>query len=203
MRNDRRVLQFSSTLSNFGVGPMEVVPRAGKGCARGQRRVDQAVYQDENGNGRYDKALDRRRVLRQSGCMSYHPTHYHWHVNGSARYWLTRPGDAEVLTRRAKVSFCLRDISQLPGTSRGGVYGACTRDRRQGLTPGWGDVYQWFLPDQSLTLPRSLAGGTYCLHQLADPQRAFTESDENDNASVRAVRIDGTQLRYGASDRCG
>ena len=181
---------------------MEVVPRVGKGCARGQRAVDQAVYQDANSNGRHDRTTDRRVVSRKSGCMSYHPAHLHWHVNGSARYWLTRPGDDEVLTRRAKVSFCLRDSDQLAGTTRGGVYGACSRDERQGLTRGWGDRYQWFLPDQNLTLPRDLPRGTYCLHHLADPRRAFTESDETDNSSVRAVRVDGTILRYGRADSC-
>ncbi len=201
-RKGRRVLLFSSTITNVGDGPMEVAPRVGKGCARGERAVDQAVYQDANGNGRYDKTLDRRRVLRQSGCMSYHPAHRHWHVNGSARYWLTRPGEAEVLTRRAKVSFCLRDSHQLPGTVRRGVYGACSRDLRQGLTRGWGDLYQWFLPDQNLTLPRNLPQGTYCLHHLADPQHAFAELDETDNFSVRTVRIDGVRLRYGATGRC-
>jgi hypothetical protein len=104
--------------------------------------------------------------------------------------------------RHSKVSFCLRDSHRLAGSKRVAVYGFCTRDKRQGITPGWGDVYQSFLPGQSLKLPRSLPKGLYCLRQMADPLNVFTESDETDNASVRPVRINGNRVKYVTTTRC-
>jgi len=134
--------------------------------------------------------------------MVFHPAHNHWHIDASARYWLTRPGAAAALARHAKVSFCLRDTRRLPDRTRAPVYGACSRDQRQGITPGWSDVYEWFLEGQSLALPRHLPRGLYCLHQLADPLNVFRESNETDNESVRALRIRGTRGRYVDTSRC-
>ncbi|MDX6232721.1 MAG: hypothetical protein QOH68_1717, partial [Nocardioidaceae bacterium] len=188
-RSGRRHLLFSSTLVDRGVGPLEIVPQPGKICPAGKRDVAQAIYQDKNRDGRYQRLLEHHRVFRQAGCMQFHPSHNHWHVDASARYWLTKPGVTKPIVKHSKVSFCLRDSIRLPGKTRHSFYGACSRDARQGITPGWGDVYQWFLPGQELVLPRHLPKGLYCLHQRADPLDLFRESDETDNDSVRALRI--------------
>lgn len=197
-----RHLLFSSTLVNRGVGPLEVVPQPGEICPRGKRDVAQAIYQDTNRDHRYQRLLERRRVFRQAGCMEFHPAHNHWHVDASARYWLTKPGVTKAIVRHAKVSFCLRDTIRLPDRTRHAFYGACSRDARQGITPGWGDVYQWFLPGQDLVLPRYLPKGVYCLHQRADPLDLFRESEETDNDSVRALHIRRTHVRYLPTSRC-
>ena len=80
--------------------------------------------------------------------------------------------------------------------------GACSRDERQGITPGWGDVYQYFLPGQELILPRPMPKGLYCLYQRADPLDLFRESNETDNDSVRALRIRKTHVIYKPAKRC-
>ena len=116
-RDGVRRLRFSSTLADVGVGPLEVVPRPGNRCPKGERDVAQAVYQDRNGDHRYQRATEHHRVFRQAGCMVFHPAHNHWHIDASARYWLTRPGGATVLVRHSKVSFCLRDSRRLPDRS--------------------------------------------------------------------------------------
>lgn len=200
----QRRLRFSSSLANPGAGPLEVVPRPGARCPRGQRGVDQAIYQDADGNGRFSRATDRRRVLRPSGCMHFHPAHFHWHVEASARYWLTRAGHTTIIARHRKVSFCLRDSDRLPAGTSDAFYGACSRDRRQGINLGWTDLYQSYLPGQSLRLPRRVDADTYCLWQQADPLDALRESNEKDNVSVRAIRITRTnQVRYPPSNaRC-
>jgi hypothetical protein len=197
-----RRLRFSSTLVDVGVGPLEILPQPGNRCPKGKRDVAQAIYQDKNGDHRYQRAVERHRVFRQSGCMEFHPAHNHWHVDASARYWLTKPGALGALTRHSKVSFCLRDSHWLPDRTRRAVYGFCTRDNRQGITPGWGDLYQWFLPGQELILPPHLPRGLYCLHQRSDPLDVFRESNETDNDSVRAVRIRRTTVRYDDTHRC-
>jgi hypothetical protein len=197
-----RHLLFTSTLVNRGVGPLEVVPQPGKVCPTGERDVAQAIYQDKSRDGRYQRLLEHKRVFRQAGCMEFHPSHNHWHVDASARYWLTKPGVTKRIVKHSKVSFCLRDSIRLPGKTRHSFYGACSRDARQGITPGWGDVYQWFLPGQELVLPRHLPKGLYCLHQRADPLDLFRESDETDNDSVRALRIRRTTVSYLPTSRC-
>jgi hypothetical protein len=202
MHGDTRRLFFSSTLANFGRGPLEVVPRPDGSCPLGQRRVDQAVYQDADRNGFFKRGTDIRRVFNRAGCMVFHVAHNHWHVEGSAKYKLTRPGDGTPLAKRSKVSFCLRDIVKKQPTRRAAFYGACSRDRRQGITPGWGDLYRYTLPDQFLNLPRNLPRGLYCLHQMADPTGIFIESNEHNNNTIRPIRIRGTNVRYVDSDRC-
>jgi Lysyl oxidase len=202
-RGGVRHLLFSSTLVDTGIGPLEIVPQPGRICPAGKRDVAQAIYQDKNRDGRYQRKTEHKRVFRQAGCMQFHPAHNHWHVDASARYWLTKPGDdATTIVKHSKVSFCLRDSIRLPGKTRHSFYGACSRDARQGITPGWGDVYQWFLPGQELILPRPLPRGLYCLHQQADPLDLFRESDETDNDSVRALRIHKTHVTYKPSSRC-
>jgi hypothetical protein len=198
----RRRLLFSATLVNIGVGPLEVVPRPGGECRSGERRVDQAIYQDRDRNGVFKRGVDIRRVFREAGCMVFHPAHNHWHIEASAKYKLTRPEDSTPLAKSSKVSFCLRDTVHYQPSHRKAFYGACTRDKRQGITPTWGDLYQWFLPDQDLTLPRSLSRGLYCLQLIADPKDEFRESNETNNASSRAIHIQGTTVRPVDTDRC-
>jgi hypothetical protein len=54
---------------------------------------------------------------------------------------------------------------------------------------GWADVYQSFLPGQALHLPKRLQNGRYCVRVTVDPLNQLKESDNTDNASVRAIRI--------------
>ena len=57
-------------------------------------------------------------------------------------------------------------------------FGDCTRRTRQGISPGWVDVYSADLDGQSLRLPRGVDTDQLCLRLEADPggvlrQRAF------------------------------
>jgi hypothetical protein len=204
VRGSVRRLKFASVLVNVGVGPLELARRGGAPCPAGQRRVDQAVYQDHNGNGRFNRATDVKKVFRQSGCEIVTPGEDTWHIDASARYWLTRAGHTTVIVRHPKVSFCVRDSLRLTPAASAGFYGHCSRDGRKGITVGWGDLYQSFFPGQSLRLPGGVKGHTYCLWQQADPRDLFRESNEADNFSVRAIRIARyNNVRYLATNaRC-
>lgn len=184
-----RRLLFGSVLANIGVGPLQVVRRGGTRCPKGQRRVDQAVYQDRNGNGRFNRSTDDKKVFRQSGCEIVTPGEDIWHVQHSARYWLTRAGHTKVIVRHPKVSFCLRDSLRLPSGTASAFYPHCSRNGRKGISVGWGDLYQSFLPGQSLRLPNRVKAHTYCLWQQADPRDMFRETNETNNTSVRAIHI--------------
>ncbi len=201
----RRTLRFASTLANVGVGPMELVPQERVPCPRGQRGAAQAVYHDGDGDGRFARRADRRTELVATGCMLFHPTHGHWHFDASARYELTAASNGETVGVQDKVSFCLRDSERLrtgevPTQRR--AYRQCERDRRQGITVGWTDVYDPSLPGQSFRLPRAAPDGVYCLRLEADPDGLLRESDETDNGSVRAIRITGARVAATAPAAC-
>jgi hypothetical protein len=203
---DDREVRFDGILANVGPGPLEVVPDESRPCPIGQRFMAQSVYQDEDENDRFDRAADRLKALRPAGCMLFHLEHTHWHLDASARYWLTSAADGEVVVDQPKVSFCLRDSEKMvPGVANAPAriaYGKCARDRRQGISVGWQDVYEADLPGQVLELPDALPSGVYCLRIAADPLELIEESDEGDNASVTAVRITGPRLRPAPASAC-
>ena len=189
----------------MGVGPVEVVPDEKRPCPRGQRHAAQSIYQDGDGNGRFDADADRETVLRPAGCMLFHPQHTHWHLDASASYTLIAAVDDTVVVEQDKVSFCLRDNQRVPGVQPPGgskTYGECDRNRVQGISVGWSDIYDASLPGQELELPRAMPDGLYCLVVAAYPLDLFTETVEDDNASAQAIRITGARVRTAAPETC-
>ena len=204
-RGDRRVLRFAGVLTNDGAGPLQVEPRPDALCPPGQRYVAQAVYLDADGNGGFDRGRDTERATLPGGCMLFHPTHDHWHFDGSAGYALTAVDSTDPLASRRKVSFCLRDSERRAGAVDRDrrSYPSCARNRRQGITVGWADRYDASLPGQRLELPAGLRDGPYCLRLTADPFDQLTESDESDNASAVVVRISDRTVTRDAGATCG
>lgn len=201
----QRRMRFASIIANAGLGPAEVVPDGLLPCPPGQRHASQVLYHDVAGNGRYDLATDAVKTTRPGGCMLDHPEHGHWHFDAMARYTLTRPGERSPLVASDKVSFCLRDNRVTPTASPvrfPQFYGDCSRDRVQGITPGWADVYSADLADQHLDLPADLPDGIYCLHNQADPRELLLEAADDDNASVVTVRITATSAALDPADGC-
>ncbi|MGH8825898.1 MAG: lysyl oxidase family protein [Jiangellaceae bacterium] len=201
----QRRMRFASIIANAGIGPAVVVPDGLHPCPPGQRHASQVLYHDEAGNGRYDRTTDVVTTTRTGGCMLDHPEHEHWHFDAMARYTLTRPGESSPLVASDKVSFCLRDNRETATASPvrpTQFYGDCARDRVQGITPGWADVYSADLADQHLDLPADLPDGSYCLHNEADPRELLLETDDDDNASVVTIRITATSVTLDPTDRC-
>ncbi len=199
-------LRFDGTLANVGVGPLEVVPDKERPCPPGQRHASQRIYQDTNANGSFDAGVDRPRTRRPAGCLLFHPTHTHWHLDASARYALTAADGDAVVAEEDKVSFCLRDNERVPGVQApardGDGYGKCARDRIQGISVGWADVYDASLPGQELELPRGMPDGVYCLRIDADPLDLLLESVEGDNGVVRAITITGRRVGPATPESC-
>jgi hypothetical protein len=71
-------------------------------------------------------------------------------------------------------------------------YGTCTYGR-QGLSVGWVDVYDHYLPGQSIDIS-GLPDGTYALMSTADPYNLIQESDETNNAAVVYLQIEGGRV---------
>jgi Lysyl oxidase len=205
----RRVLRFESGLANTGRSVLQVHPDGTEGCPRGEQHASQILFRDADDDGWYDRGLDTQRVVHDAGCMVFHPTHSHWHFEAAARYALWDPHRASrpLLVQGRKMSFCLRDTERVPerwqpSRRYDDYYGDCSQHTPQGISVGWVDIYGSYLPGQSLTLPRRLPTGLYCLRTTVDPRNYLRESDDTDNHSLRAVRISGTQVRAKPSTRC-
>jgi hypothetical protein len=137
--------------------------------------------------------------------MLRHPGHKHWHFDAMAAYSLRRPGTDRPLVGRDKVSFCLRDNRRVPGQRvvvRRQHFGECSRTTRQGISPGWVDVYKADLNGQWLRIPADVDDELLCLDLEADPRQRLAETNELDNATSVAIRINGTRVRRVNSTPC-
>ncbi len=173
------LLRFSTALANQGQGPLEI--RGGAALPNGNQEVYQRIFNDD---GSYEDVL--------AGEFTYHPSHGHIHFDGYAVYNLrTRlpdgsPGD--IVATGGKVSFCLIDITPLPGTTNSSSYGSCG-STRQGVSAGWSDVYGSGLSDQWVNIA-TVPDGDYVLEVTVDPDNQLVESDETNNSTFVDVTID-------------
>lgn len=201
----RRLLRFSASLANLGPGPLLLRPVKGTTCPREQHPADQLLHVDGNEDGVYQEKRDPVGERREVGCMLAHPDHDHWHFDAMAAYALRRPGSTTPMVSRDKVSFCLRDNVRVPGQPvvvRREHFGECSRRSRQGISPGWVDIYTFDLSGQTLRLPRGVDGQPLCLDLEADPLGLLVEADETDNATSVGIVVDGRRVRRTAPGRC-
>ena len=201
-----RELRFAATLANLGPGPLLLRPHpADEGCPPGQQPATQVVYRDVGADGTYRP--DRERTLRRqpAGCMLVHPGHDHWHFDAMASYALRDPTTDRILAQRRKVSFCLRDNERVTGVVtrvRREHFGECSRTTRQGISPGWVDVYSADLPGQSLPLPPGTQRRELCLDLAADPRRRIEETDETDNGVSTGIVVRELDVRLAPGLGC-
>ena len=202
---DQRRLRFAATLANVGQGPLVLVPRGRGRCPQGQHAAHQLVHLDRDGDGAFRRPHDTTRAAAFAGCMLRHRGHDHWHFDRMAAYALRRPGSERPLVARDKVSFCLRDnvrVLDAPGQVRREWFGDCTATTRQGISPGWADVYEADLEGQWLRVPGGVDGDLLCLDLAADPDDLVRETNELDNATSVALRITGDAVRREPPRRC-
>jgi hypothetical protein len=201
-----RRLRFAASLANFGPGPLLVLPQGRSKCPRGQHPAMQVVHRDANDDGAFQLKGDKAEIRRDVGCMLHHTGHKHWHYDAMARYSLRLPGSDEALVARNKVSFCLRDNRRVRVPAQMQVarqFRRCTRSSRgQGVSPGWTDLYKADLNGQWLRLPKGVDGDVLCLDLEADPREQLIETNEMDNATSIAIRVDGTKVRTVNPEPC-
>jgi hypothetical protein len=200
-----RRLRFAASLANVGPGPLLLLPRGRGGCPSGQHEAVQVLHRDGDRDGKFRRASDREGSRRLTGCMLRHPDHKHWHFDAMASYSLRCAGSSRVLVSRDKVSFCLRDNYKVPA-QRIVVprrhFGRCSRNSQQGISPGWVDLYKADLSGQWLRLPANVGSDVLCLDLKADPLGRLVETDEADNATSVAFRLDGTRVRKANPRAC-
>jgi hypothetical protein len=60
----------------------------------------------------------------------------------------------------------------------------------QGITSGWADIYDYYLPDQYIDVA-GVADGVYVLETIADPDDALRETSESNNCTSIVIRLRG------------
>lgn len=122
------------------------------------------------------------------GGFTWHAEHSHFHYEDFASYEVRRVGrdgnpdySAKGLVGRSdKVSFCLIDSIQVrPDAVPAPTYVLCT-PVREGISPGWADIYTSDLEGQSVSL-HGAPDGRYALIITLDSANTVFESDNTNN----------------------
>jgi Lysyl oxidase len=190
-------LRFDTLFANVGEGPLEMRFAIPRDPASDARTISQRIY-------RTDGAFEER----SAGEWEFHNAHGHFHYTGFglSRLWATDAGGARVgpepVRAGDKVSFCMIDTDlEAFGVKGNGprTYHAtdCLAPTEsdaqndylvQGITPGWGDLYDWFLPDQYIEVT-GVPDGVYLLETIADPENTILEANESNNCGSAYVRL--------------
>src|SRR4051812_16088453 len=188
-------LGFSSAVSNVGAGPLTINGNR-PDASTPEMTADQVI------SGPMPSLVPdvgRLRYVRS-------PDHQHWHLMHFERYELRRAGSTSPVVRDRKSGFCLGDryrVENRPVLSappRPVITGHCGLRQpdllqiSEGISPGYGDVYNAYLEYQDLPLD-GLHDGRYVLVQRVNSDGRLRESSNANNSSSLLLDIrwrDGT-----------
>jgi hypothetical protein len=180
---DKVFLRFETIAWNAGAGPLELRPENDEEDAT--THAFQRLYTHDD---RGDLVFVRESPV---GSFAYHAEHKHWHFGNFARYEVHEVADDgsisdEVVASSDKVSFCLLDDEEIAldmeGAPQEAGYHECKQDKNQGISTGWGDSYESFLPGQNIDIT-GVPDGDYWLVYTSDPSDLIKESNEENNTS--------------------
>jgi hypothetical protein len=171
-------LRLTTAMANIGTGPMELRG----GAIHGQTQdVHQRIYEPD---GSFTDVL--------AGTFIYHPEHGHIHFEDFSQYRLRTVlqdgGVGPIVATGDKVSFCLLDVDRYNTTGPATpVYLTC--GQVQGISVGWGDIYDRGLPGQSIDVT-NVPDGAYWLEVVVDPENHLMEANEDNNALRIQIVLD-------------
>jgi hypothetical protein len=194
-------LRFDQTVANRGEGPLEVRLTLPNDPASHERDIVQRIYRSRGPRGFRD---------RSAGRWEFHRAHNHYHYEAFAisRLWRASrtgaPIGGQPVRVGRKVSFCVIDTEidawarkgdgprtyQFPNCLAPTEQDAHNRYLVGGITPGWADVYDWFLPDQYIDVT-GVRSGLYVLQSIVDPDDTVREANERNNCGSVLVRLSG------------
>jgi len=187
-RNSDRKIIFTTTIANVGDGPLILTGQTVQTPSGPVTQATQEVWKK-----------DGTTCTHVAGYFEFHPSHNHWHFNDFASYQLRRddPFTGPLAASSSKVSFCLIDITQLRGfNGPRQVFADCTSQQStQGISVGFADVYDSFLPDQWIDLDldpnNPVPAGAYFLVNIADPDNLIlgTADDLPSRSGVVSVSV--------------
>ncbi len=195
-------LRFDQVLGNIGTGALDI-------------RFDQPAGVPPVDD---QEVATRQRIYRSNGTfvdvpagnVHFHAIHHHYHFDGFAQsnLWRTNAnGGRKGLTPIAtgnKVSFCIATTNINPDYWGQQAFGAdaypapdCLEPAstsggmdhfKQGMSVGWTDEYNWFLPGQYVEVT-GVPDGDYILDTTVDPTGRLVESDISNNCGSVRVRL--------------
>lgn len=190
----RRVIRFGTTITNTGLGPLELHSLYDE--ERERTVVMQRIY---GPGGEHDDV--------RVGDFVFHPGHAHWHMDEFVSYRLYAFDNDEQNGRElatTKTSFCITDDHrqlELHAAPVEAVYGGCD-NVVQGISVGWNDIYTSDLIDQWIDLgpddgSQFLPDGDYAIVADVSPQRLISETDTDNNFSVTYFSVQDDEIITG------
>ena len=176
----KKFVRFSVEILNGGPGILELVGHPEPGG--GETLVHQQLFSEDG------TLVDKVMI----GEFVYHPYHYHIHLGEFALYdvWSVKDDFTldEVVGTGGKVSYCVRDMKRVDFEPESGVYAdkptytRCDAET-QGLSPGWIDIYVYYLPGQRIEIT-GLPNGVYAVVATVNPNKTLRETNLSNNAGV-------------------
>lgn len=200
-REARTCLRFDQIIANDGEGPFELRYRMPPEQARPGgdnvvmfEKLFQRIYHSD-GSAPTD---------RYAAPYEFHPAHAHFHYREFARssLWAADAQGRKLAATPAaqgdKIGFCMVDVENHRFAEAGDAARtyrppACLAptegdENVNGISPGWSDVYNWYLADQFIEVS-DLEDGYYVLETVADPDNTILEADEANNCAAVLIRL--------------
>jgi hypothetical protein len=227
----RLCLRFDQIFANAGEGALELRFTVPKGTKPPTRDAFQRVFRSDGSAS--DVLVGEVELHGTHG--HYHFTSFGlsslWTADSSGRKTASQPlrireprrAFRTNLVREArKTSFCMADV-ELDGQTQQGAAQftydplACLTPAEsdgttdlfvQGLSRGWIDVYEWYLPDQYVEVS-GVPDGDYILQTVADPDGLLHESSKRNNCGSVHIRLSNMTsptpavVLVGPGPRCG
>ena len=189
-RGTFREMDFTTSVGNIGPGPLIL-----EGVTvSDDSGVHTAAYQHIN-------RKDGSQCAHTAGLFVYHPQHAHWHFDRFVGYELRSddPYTGPLATVGEKMSFCLLDIQTVRGFNplqfpRQVMTQTCnSAEGIVGISVGWEDVYERFLPGQNINLDidsdHQVQVGSYFLVNNVNPDGKIWEANLDNNTSFASVGV--------------
>ena len=203
------VLRFSNTVWNAGQGPLELRGQIDPNTKTGA--AIQRVYDDSGGFTDFSA----------SNNFYWHAAHQHYHYDswGAYELWTKAEFEAWLASGRtqgnpmlgSKTTSCVEDeefIRTLPNMpyppphSANGCFPNSQGLMLQGLSPGWGDTYDYYRPDQWIDLGPNghLADGQYVMRSVSDPLNKVYESQGKSDSSRESPEANEATTEFGVKE---
>jgi hypothetical protein len=207
----QRCLRFDNTIRNTGEGPLVMRFAWSADTVANHCAMQQEIL-----------SSDATVTDRDAGPCVFHAQHAHFHYQNMGIYQLYGvggdglPGPKPVATSR-KVGFCTIDVEYFtfgatpPGGPRAysfpscnipnafssksdGPYGPASPPEYMGISPGWGDIYTWDLPNQYIDVT-AVPDGTYEVVSRSNPDGGILSADRGAETGVTCVEIKGSAVK--------